>query len=299
MESDKKKSAPTSKPTSKPPRPGRPSTYPPLRNPGISSRTVKQGEPFDPEELYRRLERHCESEKRARERRRARAAEKAAGIYHHVPKFAASDFVKTATPELYDRHSIHPLSRPVVKGRNNGDAHHTTSCPPRDAQFRQIVEERDLALQKMMAVADRNQFQQTKAMKDAAQMDNKRSSRLIQRDFEISFLEKKSNDKGDVDAIAEGNEPERLVHYIENANDRPDWEQTDQVISKKSEKASRRRHRTLGGSNKKEAEKVEASDDDKLASLPAPRRTVSSETKQTRRKSSFLSPFFKRSNSND
>ena len=261
---------------------------------------MKQGEPFDPEELYRRLERYSGSEKRARERRRARAAEKAAGVYHHVPRFAASDFVKTATPELHDAHSIHPLSRPMMKGLKHGETHQKiSSSPPREAQFRQIVKERDLALQKMMAAADRNQFQQTKAMKEAAQIDKERSSGLIQRDFETSFLTKKHSHKSEPDGTAEGADAERLVHYIENSDDRPDWEQCDQVVSKKSEKPSGRRRRALTGPSKKDVEKAVESDEDKLANLPTPGRSVSSDVKKSRRKSSFLAPFFKRSHTHD
>lgn len=261
---------------------------------------MKQGEPFDPEELYRRLERYSESEKRARERRRARAAEKATGVYHHVPKFAASDFVKTATPELHDPHSVHPLSRPMVKGLKHGETHRKiSSSPPKEAQFRQIIEERDLALQKMMAVADRNQFQQTKAMKEAAQIDKERSSKLIQRDFETSFLSKKPSHKSETDGIVAGTDPERLVHHIENSDDRPDWEQCDQVISKKSENPSRQRRRALTGPQKKDVEQAIESDEDKLANLPTPGRSVSSDVKQSRRKSSFLAPFFKRSRAHD
>jgi len=86
-------------------------------------RDTKQPEPFDPYELYRRLEKYQRSLARAEERQKAKAAKtekqktpRAPEKYRHVPKNAASQFVRTATPEFVDAHQhFHPLSRLMLR----------------------------------------------------------------------------------------------------------------------------------------------------------------------------------------
>lgn len=103
------------------PVPARPRTHPvwnkdPRRNP-------KRPEPFDPHELYRRLEKYQQSLARAEERRRFKAAKaekqkppQAPEEYRHVPKNAASQFVNTASPEFVDANKhFHPLSRLILR----------------------------------------------------------------------------------------------------------------------------------------------------------------------------------------
>lgn len=86
----------------------------------------KQPEPFDPHDLYRRLEKHQKSLARAEERRKVKPAKAAKAEkqkpppapekYRHVPKYAASQFVNTASPEFVDAHQhFHPLSRLMLR----------------------------------------------------------------------------------------------------------------------------------------------------------------------------------------
>ena len=87
------------------------------------NRNPKQPEPFDPHELYRRLEKYQQSLARTEERRKAKAAKavkqkppQATEKYRHVPQNAASQFVKTTAPEFVDAHQhFHPPSRLMLR----------------------------------------------------------------------------------------------------------------------------------------------------------------------------------------
>ncbi|KAL9123393.1 MAG: hypothetical protein Q9187_000032, partial [Circinaria calcarea] len=84
-----------------------------LRNATKSGQTTTAGKPLDPDELYRALE-----DFKVREKGRSHQAfpendKPPTGPtrgYRHVPQFAASDFMSTATAELPENVTIHPLS---------------------------------------------------------------------------------------------------------------------------------------------------------------------------------------------
>src|SRR5450432_3700507 len=82
------------------PKPARSITHP-LREPktGGSRKYKGESKQFDPDELKRKLEAHLAQLKIEAEQRRAKA-EANQSTYHHVPKVAAADFARTATPEL-------------------------------------------------------------------------------------------------------------------------------------------------------------------------------------------------------
>ena len=95
----------------------------PLREPKREGRKprIKQGEPFDPEDLSRRLTAHLAEEKAKVERRRAaREAKVADGahFYHHVPLSAASAFERTTT-QVDVMKSLPKAARPAVKAHLN------------------------------------------------------------------------------------------------------------------------------------------------------------------------------------
>lgn len=151
---------------------------------------VKPGEPFDPEELCRRLQMHIVTQRiRAEQRRSARVvnvtaelgAEKPASgislapkkdpigqeaIYHHVPKVAASAFARTATPDPMRK--VHKLSEPVVR------AHMERLALEESAGGVKTVKEtqaRDQTLLAKEMLKNRNQFQRTQDMENAAEVD--------------------------------------------------------------------------------------------------------------------------------
>ncbi|MCJ1251106.1 hypothetical protein MMC30_008337 [Trapelia coarctata] len=109
------------------------------------SRKPKHPEPFDPHELYRRLEKYQQSLVRTEERRKAKAAKTekqkpppTPEKYRHVPKNAASQFVNTASPEFVDAHQrFHPLSRLMLRAPRPSEPQtlKTDFMTPRDLEL--------------------------------------------------------------------------------------------------------------------------------------------------------------------
>src|SRR6266536_5759072 len=138
-------------------------------------RKVKNGEPFDPEELTRRLTAHLIEQKTKQERRReARAAKAAAAaaqqdsVYHHVPKVAAAAFERTTTPDAMRQ--VHKLAQPAIKAHLEQltiddplPGVPVTSLKKTQAMDQAMIE-RDL-------LRNRNQFQWDQAMEEAAEAD--------------------------------------------------------------------------------------------------------------------------------
>jgi len=155
-------------------KPARSMTHP-LRDPkgNTARRRVKQGEPFDPEELSRRLTAHLAEQKiKAERRREARAARAAAaqqnGVYHHVPKVAALAFERTATPVDTTR-QMHKLSQPVLKAQLELlHEDHVTGHPTTKLQETQA---KDQAMIERELLRNRNQFQWTRDLEDAVEVD--------------------------------------------------------------------------------------------------------------------------------
>jgi hypothetical protein len=194
----------------KPKQPIRAMTHP-LHDPAKSStkaHRVKNGEAFDPQELTRRLTAYVAEQKLASERRReARAAkERAAAIaagssppdavYHHVPTVAAAAFQRTATPNIVTAETVHKLAAPVLKAalspsipdetfrdRSGGGPTRQKSLQRPTTSLQRTVLQDQAEVEKGR-VRNRNQFQRTRDIEEAAEMDELRDVyRVPQRTF--------------------------------------------------------------------------------------------------------------------
>ncbi|MCJ1408021.1 hypothetical protein MMC19_002094 [Ptychographa xylographoides] len=242
----------------------------------------KHGEPFDPDDLYRRLERYKESQARAHERRKAKAEKnKPPEQYHHTPQFAAADMLSTASPEWIENQHIHPLSRLRIRQQKAVDP-----VDPKVMPITQQVEQQDSAHQKMMAVAERNQFQRTRMMETAAEVDEDRDIRKpLQRRFEpISSHTNTRSKAGDGNKTPGFSDPESMDEgtgtpmiskrqVVFNPDDRHDWAQRDACAEpeRRSFMTMLRKTHLLGGNKGQQSE------------------TSLQEKRKSRRKSSFLS----------
>ena len=204
----------------------------PLQDPAKPTTTTKQriknGEPFDPEDLARRLSAHIAEQKLASQRRReARAAKEraaaiAAGshdaIYRHVPTVAASAFQRTATPILVSPDTVHRLAAPVLKAaleasnaEDGFESGHGTSLGRKRSAKRpgtslQRTVMQDQAAVERERVCNRNPFQRTQALEDAAEVDESRDVyRVPRRSFgEFAHLRRVGVGKGHARPLSTG-----------------------------------------------------------------------------------------------
>lgn len=145
---------------------------------------MKKGEPFDPEDLSRRLQAHLTEQKiKADKRRQARAAKLAAAeaaaaeshaqtVYHHVPMSAASAFERTTTPVDLSR-KMPKLAQSVIKahlGRVSVDENR----PSQGLTLLQKTVALDQAIVDKQILRNRNQFQWTQEMEEANEADLER-----------------------------------------------------------------------------------------------------------------------------
>jgi hypothetical protein len=228
----------------------------PLRDPKKDERRkrVKQGEPFDPEELSRRLTAHLAEQKLKAERRREARAAKAAlaqtnGVYHHVPKVAAAAFERTTTPDV--RRQSHKLASPAINAHleklSLEDPH--PGQPPTLQQTQAI----DQAILERQILLNRNQFQWTHELEEAAEADMERELyKPPQRTFHSEFAHLTSGHKrsssrplstGDLFWEEEETQPPPLSKPKPKpgpvAKDRLDWAQRDEAeVTKKKERTS-------------------------------------------------------------
>jgi hypothetical protein len=208
----------------------------PLREPKKdgSRRRVKKGEPFDPEDLSRRLTAHLAEQKLKAERRHARAKAAAAQqIYHHVPKVAAADFERTATP-VDTMRQVHKLSQPALKQRLENlsldDPNPQATSLHRTQALDQAVVERDL-------LRNRNQFQWTHDMEEAAEVDMDRDVyKLPQRTFHSEIARKSRHEKALSTGALFSDEDEPTVNTDKKPKPKPkpifdgrnDWAQREE-----------------------------------------------------------------------
>ena len=219
---------------------------------------IKQGTPFDPDELSRRLTHHLEEQKaRAARRRAARAAKalqlerEAQGVYHHVPAVAASSFQRTATPDALGK--VHKLSAPVVKSyleprTENGIENAVVGSLLRTQTRDQVLIERDL-------LRNRNQFQWTAGMDEALTADLERDLyKAPRRTFqhEVSHVrirhsaraprplssERSSLEEEDVGRGKLKGRSKLKKVALEVASGRHDWAQRDDVVRIKKQPSS-------------------------------------------------------------
>jgi hypothetical protein len=202
----------------------------------------KKGEPFDPEELTRRLTAHLAEQKlKAKLRQDARAAKAAAQqslVYHHVPKVAALAFARTTTPDT--TRQIHKLSQPVLKQHlehlslDDYGVHQT--CLQRTQALDYATVERDM-------LRNRNQFQWNHDMKEAAEVDLDRGVyKLPQRSFDSEYAHlKKGHEEGaqrtlsTEDTFWEEDQSSAPVPLVTKTSSKPifdgrnDWAQQEEI----------------------------------------------------------------------
>ncbi|KAE9375436.1 hypothetical protein N431DRAFT_200845 [Stipitochalara longipes BDJ] len=208
---------------------------------------VKQGEPFDPEELSRRLNAHLAEQKLKAERRREARAAKAAlaqadVVYHHVPAVAAAAFERTTTPDI--RRQSHKLASVGVKSHleklSLEDPH--PEYPTTNLKKTQAM---DQAILERQILLNRNQFQWTHELEEAAEADMEREIyRPPQRTFQSEFAHltsahKRSNSRplstGDLWEKLEAQSPppprkSKPAPIAQIAKDRHDWVERDEEI---------------------------------------------------------------------
>jgi hypothetical protein len=221
----------------------------PIRDPKAGKRRAKQGEPFDPEDLSRRLTAHLSEQKvKAEVRRAARDAKvKAAAdahLYHHVPTVAAADFERTMTPNVL--RSVPKLARPVsrahmeVRKVEGAGAAQPTSLKKPQAKDQGILERQPLS--------NRNQIPRTHGSEEVGEVDKERNvHKLPQRTFpEFNQLEPMScrsgprpMSTGDVlwreELLAASRKPKPKSRLIHERSGRHDWTQRDDEVDRKNE----------------------------------------------------------------
>ncbi|KAK2625608.1 hypothetical protein QTJ16_004920 [Diplocarpon rosae] len=148
---------------------------------------AKKRGPFDPQDLTRRLAKYLAEQKfRAEKRREARAvkttalAHESALLYHHVPQVAATQFERTMTPDVL--RSVRKLSQPAIKAHLEllilADSPQSLSSTAllRTQAMDQAAREKEL-------LRNRNQFQWTHDMKEAAIADAERPVQITAKDI--------------------------------------------------------------------------------------------------------------------
>lgn len=154
-----------------------------------ASKPACPGAPINPEELTRRLAAHVADLKRQNERRAQRAVVLRHGPYHHVPRVAATDFARTATPDGMGRikgskGKVHKLAQPALKHYLCGDSHGLSGM----TGWRSAQSVDNLRTASAL-VRERNQFQMTADLECAAQLDRMRGLNTAQqRAFDSDIL---------------------------------------------------------------------------------------------------------------
>lgn len=231
-------------------KPTRSMTHPlrdPKRNGGANCRAQK-GEPLDPKDLTRRLQTHLARQRLQAERQRARDVTQKSEPYHHVPQVAASDFARTTTPDEMghrdlSQRQVHKLAQHALKLHLVGEDAASKASP---SALRQ-VQVRDLARAERAIINDRNQFQWSQELEEAARSDKYRALyKIPQRTFESSTsthlniikIPQRPLSTGDVywegadfhahDSTASHTHAHPKRVPVQVANDRHDWAQRDE-----------------------------------------------------------------------
>ncbi|RDL39276.1 uncharacterized protein BP5553_03616 [Venustampulla echinocandica] len=205
-----------------------------------TGRTVKRkpkpGQPFDPEDLTRRLTVVIEDQKAKTERRRAARAAKVASthqdvIYHHVPTVAAAAFERTATPDTLRQ--VHKLARPAARAHfdvlqtENQQLGYAATALQKTQAIDQVMVERELT-------RSRNQFQWSPEMEGAAEAD---FGRDLYKPPQRTFTTHLKNGQGGPRPMSTGDifsEDDEIsvitkskTRPLFDANDRNNWVQQD------------------------------------------------------------------------
>lgn len=200
-------------------------------------RKPKHGQPFDPEDLTRRLTLVLEDQKVKAERRRAARAARVAsthqdGMYRHVPTVAAAAFERTTTPDTLRQ--VHKLARPAARAHfevlptENPQPVHGTTALQKTQAVDQVMVEREMA-------RSRNQFQWSPEMEEAAEADQSRDLyRPPQRTFTTHLLSGQgaARPMSTGDILSEDDELSAITRsktrtVVFDANDRNNWVQRE------------------------------------------------------------------------
>ena len=206
----------------------------PFRGPPSNrgNRRAPKGQPFDPEDLSRRLEFHIAEQKLRAEKRRTARQAKEEGPHAYVPMVAAAAFQRTATRETVRQ--VHRLSQPALKQQAG---HSSIDDPNRQLSDLQRTQAADKALVERHALRNRNQFQWMNGMEQAAAVDIQRDVyKLPQRTFISEFAQFKGRhverplSTGDV--VSSEDDPTRGSKTNDRLNaafaGRNDWAQRDE-----------------------------------------------------------------------
>ena len=196
-------------------------------------------EEFDPADLCRRLNSILQEERQARNSRRERVIKNSClTSYHHVPQVAAKDFATTTAQDPLGKKDIHKLSRSVVKSYKLGsNVGASKSSGIRASHYREP------SRPSMDILADRNQFQRSRAFEAAALRDRARAivkSEPILDVGQPSILTHQAihgwNSEGiaDIDkANLEASFSKLSVKSLLDRNDRHDWTQRDECSNRR------------------------------------------------------------------
>ena len=212
---------------------------------------TKKDEGFDVEELCRRLrvQERRQTGQEQRRRRRATECETTAQQYHHIPRVAASDFARTATPDDFGKRDIHRLSHMALPKRKEGRSHSVPMPGPLSASS--LARALEVARAELENCTDRNQLQWDRALaKAAAQHKQQEVDRPVKRDSFMPHpvLYKEACDLGRardysashvVEDEVDGLLPAKpKAKYAYRPDDHPDWAQTDENKSKRDRRRS-------------------------------------------------------------
>lgn len=145
----------------------------PLRDPKANTarRGPKTEEPFNAEDLSRRLTAHLVEQRIKAERRREVRASKVAesnGGYHHVPKVAALAFERTATPVGNTQQQRKPSLSVMKPHLEHSREKHISGNPSVKLKKTQAM---DQAMIEKELIRNRNPFQWTHHMEEALEID--------------------------------------------------------------------------------------------------------------------------------
>ena len=204
-----------------------------LSRPRRINPSAKKIDALDPADLCRRLELIIQEELRSRSCRRERAAKKARSTsYHHIPQVAAKDFAATTAQETIKEKDIHKLSRSVITSYKLGNK--TTTS---ETSAIRAFHHRGFSDLRMENLANRNQFQRSRAFEIAALHDQARAMATgvpacdVKKSLADSCQGVQAWNSAETDKIYKDNISKFEVKPLFNPNDRHNWTQRDECPS--------------------------------------------------------------------
>lgn len=205
-----------------------------MSRPRVKDHQTKRAEAFDPAELCRRLESILQNDRQPRSYRRQRAVNHSYSTsYQHIPRVAAKDFSVTTAQDNLKKRDIHKLSRIVVLSYKLGNRVATSERNGIRALHRRASSNPSVSV-----LAERNQFQRSRAFEAAAFRDRARTTMNVgpmcnikqtSRNScqEVHALNYEESDEVQT-ATLEANFSRLEVKPFLGQNDRHDWTQRDE-----------------------------------------------------------------------